>query len=342
MRTCYLHVGMHKTGSSSVQVEFDGFQNDKLAYAPLLTPNHSYALIYMFAPDAAAWFDSLMPGQTPARFWDNRAGLKERFQSFLTSGTRDVLISAEVMTGRMKAESIGNFLEFLDPHFDRIHAIAYIRDPGSYIVSLQQQHLKAEPATFGPERFYPNYRDKIAPWLDQLGKEQVELVLYDRSSLHGGNTISDLASRMGIDPPGSGKTRVNVGLSAEALALTNHWWRRLAEANRSWQERAKLSYARRRAMEYGDKAFGIAPAILDQIVSAHGDDIEWIEQQMGCRFPEHTTKSNEIPFGNDAELVAFAKDTERDFWNWVRTNWRARTDTILAIEAAGRALTGQD
>ena len=47
---CYIHIGMHKTGSSSIQETFCGekFKSGKIKYFPILGPNHGVGFKKLF------------------------------------------------------------------------------------------------------------------------------------------------------------------------------------------------------------------------------------------------------------------------------------------------------
>ena len=47
---CYIHIGMHKTGSSSIQETFciERFKSDKIKYFPILGPNHGVGFKKLF------------------------------------------------------------------------------------------------------------------------------------------------------------------------------------------------------------------------------------------------------------------------------------------------------
>ena len=49
-KKCYVHIGMHKTGSSSIQETFCGekFKSGKIKYFPILGPNHGVGFKKLF------------------------------------------------------------------------------------------------------------------------------------------------------------------------------------------------------------------------------------------------------------------------------------------------------
>ena len=47
----FLHIGMHKTGSSSIQFSLNGFENESIRYAKLGFENHSVPIYTAFSED---------------------------------------------------------------------------------------------------------------------------------------------------------------------------------------------------------------------------------------------------------------------------------------------------
>ncbi len=49
MKTCIIHIGIHKTGSTSIQESLQGFYNDIFYYANLGPSNHSEPIYCLFS-----------------------------------------------------------------------------------------------------------------------------------------------------------------------------------------------------------------------------------------------------------------------------------------------------
>lgn len=343
-RTCILHAGMSKTGSSSIQDAFEGYADDHLLYAPLITNNHTFAVVDLFAGLSKTALAEFVSGRAPPEYRKRRATLRRKFQDVLNTDRRNLLISAEGLTGPMmlQGDGIDNLVAALRPHFDRIRLIAYVREPKSFIVSMQNQKLRERINSFDPAQWYPSYRARFQPWIDQLGTENVELVLYDRSALAGGDAIRDLARRTGVRLTDSGLRHINLGYGAEAIALQQLWVQRLATGDLPLWARAKISYGKRRVAEFGDTPYGIDPDLLSEVVAAQADDISWVEARLGRSFPEHSQKSGARLFRSHEELMVYAAKVEPAFWRFIRASWRPWKDGVLAIEAAGRTLQGQE
>lgn len=342
-RTCILHAGMHKTGSTSIQVALDGYADDRLIYAPLISSNHSFAMVDLFSGLSETDLTVFFASRASQDYLQRRATLRRDFQTLLETDRRDLLISAEELTGHMlQGDGIDTLLAALRPHFDRIRLIAYVREPKSFVVSMQNQKLRERITDFDPAQWYPCYQARFQPWIDRLGAENVELVLYHRSALTEGDAIRDLAGRVGAQLGNGGQRNVNISYSAEATALHQLWLRRLGDAKLSFRARTAISYGKRRVTEFGKTPFGIDPDLLSRIAASHADDIGWIENQLGCTFPEHRQKPDARLFHDQAELMACATEAEAAFWHQIRASWRPWKDSVLAIEAGARTLAGQD
>ncbi len=342
-RTCILHAGMHKTGSTSIQVALEGYADDRLVYAPLISSNHSFAMVDLFSGLSEAALAEFLAPRAPRDYLRRRATLGRDFRTLLESDRRDLLISAEELTGQMlQGGGIDNLLAALNPHFARVRLIAYVREPKSFVVSMQNQKLRERVTDFDPGRWYPGYRARLQPWIDRLGAENVDLVPYRRDALAGGDAIRDLAGRVGARLADGGLRSVNIGYTAEATALQQLWLRRLEGGRLPFRARAAISYGRRRVAEFGQAPFGIDPGLLSRIAARHAEDIGWIEGRLGCAFPDHRQKPGARLFRDQAELMACAAEAEGAFWRQIRGAWRPWKDSVLAIEAAGRTLAAQD
>src|SRR6056297_1706936 len=154
-KKCILHGGMPKTGSTSIQQAFFEFDSPSLVYAPLILKTHTFALWYLFDPNGKERLKALSARRMPKLFHRKAKGLSERFKSFLESNERNVLISSEDLVNLGLLENREELVRFLEPYFDEIEFIAYLRPPEDCIVSALQEKFKASARLFDPQLFYP-------------------------------------------------------------------------------------------------------------------------------------------------------------------------------------------
>lgn len=333
---------MPKTGSTSIQKAFFEFTSSDLVYAPLILGNQTFALEYLFNPYGKDRLKALPARQLSLQFHRRVQGLEDRFEAFLKSNTRDVLISSEYLVSPSLLDNRGELLNFLKPYFDEIHFVAYLRAPEDYMVSSMQQILQSSEISFDLKQVYPHYRKRFQPWFETLGAANVSLIEYDPSCFHGGNVVSDFAARLGVSLKSAGNERHNKSHSAEAIAIEQLWNRRLNEADLSFYQRAKISFGRREVMKFGRRKFGIETELLQNICRENQEDIEWAEEKLGEPFVPYKPKSDAVLFDSEEHFLDFAKNAEKSFWNHVAENWSWPRHTVPALEAVGRTLLREE
>ena len=215
MTEVLLHIGMDKTGSSSIQHSFAGYDDGSLAYAQLATANHSMPLQMLFRdPDAPA-------RAIRAQGYDRDQILAEREQhradlvAALDQGRDRVLISAEGVLG-LKPDQLEELRDLLAQHCDRIRLLAYVREPMGYASSAFQQGLKAGVETFQVPM--PRYVGRLAAMDQVFGRENVTYLRFDPRSFPGQSVVRDFAGHVGADITRLDERRSNESLTLDAAA----------------------------------------------------------------------------------------------------------------------------
>ena len=157
MKQAIVHIGMHKTASTSIQATFwthrDLLDKRGLHYARFhvgrqAMPNHSQPLQHLFARDAGQPFNvNLLLGQS-------RAALTPQFQrAFEASLATDktLILSGEALSqfGPAQMQALKDALarHGFSPRF-----IMYVRAPYEFMVSNAGQRIKQDLASIDPDR----------------------------------------------------------------------------------------------------------------------------------------------------------------------------------------------
>lgn len=148
-------------------------------------------------------------------------------------GTDHTIISSE----RLLLTDPNRFLDLLDRYrinISEIHAIAYVREPRSMYASLVQQELKASYRFRSPLEYRRPLDRFVALWQEAIGKNRLNVRVFDRATLLGGDITSDfssyLKSTLGkfiVDLPARDS---NSSLSAEQLIVLQILRRKLPES----------------------------------------------------------------------------------------------------------------
>ncbi|MBY5935538.1 hypothetical protein KUV51_21195 [Tateyamaria omphalii] len=301
-RTCHLHIGTTKTGSTSIQRTYQDLDDGRTRYLQLRIPNHSRVLTALYAPDDAARADALRLAKlTPAKAAQWRTSMQAQIADHPDS---DLVISGEGLSKWADARMVAALADDLAA-FDNVHVLAYLRAPGSWMASSFQQQLRNAALPFDLDALFPLYRDWFQPWEDVFGADAVTLVPFDPTGFPNGDVVADFAARCGLPAPDRPLPREKPALPAEAVAvLYAHRMARgtppLADRSDALVNRAVVDGLR----SLGQTRFAIDPAALAPVAARHDDQISWAQARMGP-FPP-VSEPVSPTFGTAADLQAFA------------------------------------
>lgn len=282
MRTCYLHLGMPKTGSSSIQSAFFGYEDERLAYAKLKKPNHQMALSTIFSDDPGDFPIFKKMENTEEKVSKRVAGMRQRFEDALET-EKDLIFSGEGIIDRLNSDEMGNLINTLNGKFDRVVAIAYIRPLAALVSSQFQERVKLGSLSgFRGFRLPKSgYRDRFEKVLRHAGADNTLFIRFDRDELIDGDIVADFAHRVGATKPLVTGKYTNESLSAEAVGALYAFNKYTAP----WLRPKMATLMRRRMREAlggeGSTKFGLGPALIEAHLEKHKDDVAWMEEACG-------------------------------------------------------------
>ncbi len=287
MKHLFLHVGMHKTGTTSIQATF-------FANRVLLAEQG----IHYFD---AAWNHSALietgfgEATLDAPLRRRALAAREQITRFLRGQPEGrFVISGEDMC-RMAPDEIRSLLAFLRALVDRVSVVCFVRPPRGYITSSLQQGIRAGTPlgrlrALGP----PNYRNHIAKFLDCADLADTILPLHDRAALVRGCSIATMLDICGAPPALYDRLDLkqeNSSLTRDGAALL------LALGSAGLPSKAKVAgrsdriwrrHAVRIANELPGPRFAIPPPLIDAVLARPlvQADLRWAEERIGRRFPD--------------------------------------------------------
>lgn len=292
-----LHLGTHKTGSTSIQQTLWRARSDGIGLPRGVKANQSDLARLLFDEgDRLEQFRATRMGDADA------ATLQTARQTARARLVRDLercrapvfVFSAEDMTAPdFPEDAMARAAAFFGGISDRVEAVAYVRPPLAFMTSAYLQRLRElKPAAldFAPETLWPNYRDRFEKLDTVFGREAVTLRAFDRATLEGGDVVRDF---LGLVDPALAQTipviRSNDALSLPALALL---YARLAveageDAGFSPEEKARLrGLVARRLRPLAGPRLVIDPGVLEPVRDARSDDLAWMEARLGRALPD--------------------------------------------------------
>jgi hypothetical protein len=305
-RRVLLHLGMHKTGSTSIQAVWNGYKDERIEYAPLGLPNHSLVLQRAVLEGKAA--DRVYKNSDAVKRPRQQEAAVQRLEAVLGGTSRSLILSAESLF-RFDAEACHRCVALLRRHVDRIDPLLYIRAPESFARSVFQERLKKGEASFELRHIIPAYKARSLNWAEALGREP-SYVMFDRATLHEGDVVMDFGTRAGLDL-GWARSRAhlqnrNTSLSAEAMAALYVLRHRLGAPPSHEEERVR----QRRLIEvlggFGTRRYDFGRNLMQAALDERAEDIAWIEGRLGRSFPSETVK-DPVVFGSEREILEYGE-----------------------------------
>ena len=221
MAELILHIGSHKTGTSSIQ-HFLAAQREALAREDV-----AYLL-----PDRDGRHSAFNLIRTSGELEGFRARVhRARADRLLQPRATRNIVSTEIFFWLSDPEEVATLAELIRPRFDRITVLAYLRRQDLLAVSHRNQVMNGAPAL----QFYglhahplPDYRPHLHRYFDYaaklldlwggaFGQDSLRIVPFEPASLAGGDVVTDFATRLGFDLAPAAPVRRNTSTGIERL-----------------------------------------------------------------------------------------------------------------------------
>lgn len=289
-RQCILHVGMHKTGSTSIQYTLH--RNPSLrgaTYLDLGVPNASGPVARAFGQPAR-----VSPGSPPPdpqqQLLHARRCREQLEQSLAQAGERSVLSAEDIC--HLEPEQAADLRRTLEAHVQDVAVLAYVREARGYMESMFQQHLKGggRGLLLLPPQ-YPRYRFCLAKFDRLFGRDRVTLVPFRSALFPQGCVVRDFCQRTGLEVDERTIKRANEGMSRNAAGLLQNY-RLLLGQDLGWVQaldrrlNAGLRVNRYLVswfMQVDGPKLRFAPELLAPFFETKREDLDWIAERLGQR-----------------------------------------------------------
>lgn len=287
-----IHVGMHKTGSSSIQHTFARLQHPDLEYIDWgISGNHSALFVLLFGDtDRLAGYHGF-EARGP-EFIRGLPALREDWRKRVSAqlaGAADktVIFSGEDISHPSFYNALPRLRDFFSEWSNDISVIGYARPPAGFMASAFQQRLKGGvTADLFSGAASPHYCDRFESIDRIFGRDTVSLGEFSPDRLLNGDVVQDFTLKIGLGPLKEDQIiRANESLSLEAAALL-YVQRHLGQGFVAGFDGAHVANNRfiARLATIGRRKFALSPQMLAPILEKERDDIAWMEDRLGHGF----------------------------------------------------------
>lgn len=215
MEKVILHIGMHKTGTTSIQSAIKNFEGNRVKVASFEETNHSIPMLTIFSKHRLDYHHWQKKGFT--KFEINE--LKRKYIEILDKDLCDkdydkLIISGEGIIG-LDASDLQIMIDFFKGYNLNINIICYVRDPLDWLVSNTQERIKGlMPVLKNKTGFKP----LIQKFLDLVSKDNIKVFKFEeviKSHKSVVQHFSEILSIKLFEYP-----KINKSLTPFQLALT--------------------------------------------------------------------------------------------------------------------------
>ena len=303
MTVTYIHIGMHKTGSSSIQETFFRKQtDDSFQYLHLGKPNSSLGLRFGFwsvaramAREATLTRDGFLVRRQRVR--------KQLGETLASSRSLKRLLSAEAIA-HFRDPEVEELAQFFGCFAGSVQVVGYIRRPKSFMESAYQETLKAGYKPFGDVVLRSDYRKRFCHFDKAFGPENVKLWLFDRSELHGGDVVLDISKRLEISLEGVSVVRVNEAMCGKAVKLL-YVYRKKFGSRQTGDDAVVELLQRLRGPPFRLHS-SVFSGLLDS--ESYRETLKWSEKRFGIDLSENFEVDDEIADAGENAMASIHGD----------------------------------
>ncbi|MFD2672023.1 hypothetical protein [Marinicrinis sediminis] len=206
MTRLILHIGMHKTGTTSIQQVLGNSRNKLLkndVYYPEIKPyNHSTSFPPIFLDDPSKYEIFRQRGiYDKQRAIEEQNKLKELWIKEIQNCTcHNFIVSGEELT-LIDESSVRNLKKFTDEHFDDVLIIMYARNPNSFFPSVLSEYVKHGGENIVHQNYsrtFPLYSFRLQKYINVYGSDKVKVRPFDRKNFKNGDLFEDFFQTCGI------------------------------------------------------------------------------------------------------------------------------------------------
>lgn len=310
MKTCWIHIGMHKTGSTSVQ-----------SYLSAVTRPHGWRYVKVDGRSNMnqalfAAFDSkperhpifVKHGYSHERLSTMRVRIRERLAAFIRDCPEDKIIISAEMASLIDRDGVKELRDFLAPLCDEMKIVGYVRKPIGFKNSLFQEQVKHGKGTL-KNLSEPRYRMRFEKYDEIFGAGNVILRLFDPGSFTQKCIVADFCEVVGLPVPAPGEVvRVNESLSREACGLL-YAYRKfgpgygvgedvVTENTRLIEPMLQMSGAK----------FKFSQELAGQNTEREIEDLRWMEQRLGVSLKEKISMDGD-EIASEEDLLRITGET---------------------------------
>lgn len=226
-----LHIGLHKTGTTTIQNVLcenrDSLLEQEGVLYPSPAPNSSTPLRPVFGETPGQQINDKIAGRTTEQIAARQKNFLDSLDAEISSSDWNTLLMSSEGVSKSTLSEMSKLREWGETYSSRWTVLICVRHPVGWSRSVAQQVLKQGSHTL--EQLYqmpsiPNYRSKISTAISVFGLENIRVFDFDAAVRSDGGIVGEFARQAGLSPASrellvSRAIHHNESLSMEAIRI---------------------------------------------------------------------------------------------------------------------------
>ena len=310
-RKCVLHIGITKTGSTTIQeFLFNHLDDERFHYAHCGARNSGQALYHAFDRHASSIDKYKVRRYTEEQLLEKQEANRKMFREHIEGNPdKTIIISAEALS-TFNPDGLKEFIDFLRPYFDNIQVVGYVRDPRTHMESAFQQRLKrTSMKKLKVIQFSPKYQDILEKYERLVGRKNMRIWRFDQKTFPDGDVVFHFCEQLGIRPPAQRVASLNQRLSDNAISLFYTMRYRYRAPETGPRARKSATLLKEKLWQLEGKRLRFHPDLYYPAVQANKDQIDWLKEHFGIDFHQDPNALEESGVKSKRQIMTYSDET---------------------------------
>lgn len=291
----YLHIGAHKTGTSSIQATFFASRQQLLRHGVdyfSFSDNHSKPMLWRFGSQRYTHPVTTNAGLSKSDVDRLSEKVDRDLRAFFSEQPDKIKVISGEELSTLSVEDVGAVRAFLRELDVETRVIIYIRNYFGFMNSEAQElvkwgwNLNDIVATVSRGNIIqPNYRRRIEKYISQFGRENVDIRIFDPKIMAGGDLLRDFCKAIGAESARAelDERTINTSVSGVSVRLLSELNRLSARpADGQELEQSRVDRLRKTILAAGGERFKFnSPAVIAAYRDSIRADAEYIRTLLG-------------------------------------------------------------
>lgn len=312
----YIHVGLHKTGTSTIQSCL--FSNRKSLEStegycyPSINKNHGGTIYTMFSDTPENFITNVKNNLTdPQKISEYKKKLFTLYQDEMSKTTATNLVISGESISLLSKKELTKLRDFFSSYSDNVYAVLWLRSPLEWCRSMSQQYIKQGLATLKEIESNPpviEYRNIISLLTDVFGKKSLTITSFNDALTHTGGIFGRFCDDINISESFWEKIeplKLNESASFESLTLISYLNESKPLIKNGYINEDRKPGDNEVFLDITGTSFDINISTKNKVMKAAEKDLEWLLDTYGIDYLSNYSLNNPHNKNTEVSLESF-------------------------------------